>query len=230
MSKRRQCKPVPPPIVRCGISYDRQPYEPVRPYENVADISATSAGIALVHGILTHYCGHGFYDVDEMLLPIAPSMVPPVIIQLKKHFKLRDGRFTFPIGIQAQTDFPRTCVSCNVVGFLETCQVYPCPTILTTSEDTNIMLIQGGESLTYLFPKIGDSIISVMSEEDQPEIAPGGSWDDMNYDMLPPMSNGFFKTFIKYLVAIVCYGDKNYQARLLSNDFPEEYLHPVFAN
>ena len=216
-------------IVRCGISYDRQPYEPVRPYENVADISATSAGIALVHGILTHFCGHGFYDVDEMLLPISPSMVNPVIIQLKKHFKPRDGRFTFPIGIQAQTDSPRTCVSCNVVGFLDPCQVYPSPTILTTSEDTNIMLIQGGEILTYLFPKIGDSIISVMSEEDQSEIAPGGSWDDMNYDMLPPMSNGFFQMFMKYLVAIICYGDKKYQARHLSNDFPKEYLHPVFT-
>ena len=220
-----------PTIVRCGISYDRQPYEPVKPCENVVPV--TSAGIALIHGILTHYCGYGFYDVDEMMLPLTVAMVDSVTEQLQKYFLLDNKNCTLPVSIQRQTDAPRTCVSCNVVGEITSCSVFPYATSLTISEDTNyegthIELIKGVDSMTYLFPRIGDSIICVMSEENQPEVAPGGTWDDMPYDTLPPMSIDFFKVFIKYLVAIVCYGDKNYQARHLSSDFPKEYLHPVF--
>ena len=220
-----------PPIVRCGISYDRQPsYEPGIPYDDAVDcFVASAAGIALIHGILTHYCGYGFYEVDEMLLPISPSMADSVIPQMEKHFKIDDVTFTcaVPIHIQTQTDAPRICVSCNVIDEIKTCEVYPYPTILSASQDTGISVIQGIDSRTYLFPKIGDSIICVMSEE-QPDIAIGGTWDDMHYDMLPPMSNDFFQVFIKYLVAIVCYGDKKYQSMHLSSGFPQEYLHPVF--
>jgi len=129
-----------------------------------------------------------------------------------------------PVGIQAQADFSRICVALNVDEVKPAFISYQ-PNIHTIvgGRDTDNVHIHAvpTDAMSFIFPSIKDTIITISTPESKSALQPGGSWDDMGWDDMPELPKAFFDVFIRYLVSFICFEEDQ---KFLMEGFPPEYL------
>ena len=197
--------------MRCGINYARRSYESAPPKHARKISIATLAFLKATH---IHFCGQPQEPVEAVL----NSLVERKWQKECHDFWVNKG-ISKPLYIQAQADAPRICVGMNVAE-VKPAFISRQPNIHTIGDGHGIHIVRG-DAMSFTFPSIKDTLITIGTEESDSEIAEGGAWDDMDWSDLPELPKAFFDVFIQYIVALVCYDEPK---KFFMEGFPDEYL------
>ena len=209
--------------MRAGVGYKREPWESRKSGENIVELVMRKSAREYYLDE-AGYSGAENLDMNRAWLNESGKLI-------------LDHKVTEMLQLQWQTDTPHMCIAFNVESAQQVC-ITDCPTlesigILEDRDDDQRDIILPGADIDDIFNLHNLSadkiLLYVMSEDTSECLAPGGKWDDMNYDKLREIPQGLFDAFIRNLTSFVC-DLRPDSPKYFTDNFPTVYLNKYVSN